>query len=90
MRTIIKNIKEFDKSELNSICSKLNNINKDLLIKYLNNLNDFSNFSYIEAYNQENESIAGICYQICDGPLPPIPTFFKCGSLWVFGVKKLH
>ena len=88
MRTIIKNIKEFDKSELNSICSKLNNINKDLLIKYLNNLNDFSNFSYIEAYNQENESIAGICYQICDGPLPPIPTFFKCGSLWGFWGEK--
>ncbi len=88
MRTIIKNIKEFDKSEINLISQKLNNINKDILSKYLNNLNEYSNFKYIEAYNQKNESIAGLCYQICIGPLPPIPTFFKCGSIWGFWGEK--
>ena len=84
MRTFIKYIKEFDKSEIDYISSKINQINQDLLKDYLNNLTDFSNFKYLEAYNQKDESIAGICYQICEGPLPPIPTFFKCGSLWGF------
>ena len=88
MRTILKNIKEFDKSEINLISLKLNKINKDSLSKYLKNINDYSNFRYIEAYNQNNESIAGLCYQICVGPFPPIPTFFKCGSLWGFWGEK--
>ena len=29
-----------------------------------------------------------MCYQICVGPLPGIPTFFECGSIWGFWGEK--
>ena len=87
---VIKEIKEFDATKSDYISSKITTINKNILIDYLNNLakNKESNFKYIEAYNQEDQPIAGICYQICIGPLPPIPTFFKCGSIWGFWGEK--
>ena len=85
-KNIIKEIKEFDATKSDYISSKITTINKNLLIDYLNNLNNKkeSNFKYIEAYNQEDNPIAGLCFQICIGPFPPIPTFFKCGSIWGF------
>ena len=81
---IIKEIKEFDSTKSDYISSKLKSINKNILLDYLNllNQNKESNFKYIEACNQESNPIAGLCYQICIGPFPPIPTFFKCGSIW--------
>ena len=81
---IIKEIKEFDKTNSDYISLKINNIDKNTLLEHLNNITDEANFKYIEAYNQQDNSIAGLCYQICTGPLPPIPTFFKCGSIWGF------
>ena len=81
---IIKEIREFDKTNSDYISLKINNIDKNTLLEHLNNLTDEANFKYIEAYNQQDNSIAGLCYQICTGPLPPIPTFFKCGSIWGF------
>ena len=83
-RNIIKEIKEYDKSSSDYISLKINSIDKNILLEYLNNLEGESKFKYIEAYNQQDSSIAGLCYQICTGPLPPIPTFFKCGSIWGF------
>jgi ubiquinone/menaquinone biosynthesis C-methylase UbiE/ribosomal protein S18 acetylase RimI-like enzyme len=89
-QNIIKEIKEFDATKSDYISSKITTINKNLLIDYLNNLNNKkeSNFKYIEAYNQEDNPIAGLCFQICIGPFPPIPTFFKCGSIWGFWGEK--
>ena len=78
---IIKEIREFDKTNSDYISLKINNIDKNTLLEHLNNLTDEANFKYIEAYNQQDNSIAGLCYQICTGPLPPIQTFFKCGSI---------
>ena len=46
-------------------------------------------FRAFVALNEKQETIAGVCAQVCIGPLPAIPTFFKCGSLWGFwGEKK--
>ena len=81
---IIKYIKFFDIKEKDYICSQINKIDNNLLIQYFHNLTENSNLHYIEAYNQQDKCIAGLCYQICIGPLPAIPTFFKCGSIWGF------
>ena len=81
---IIKEIKEFDKNNLEYISTKINNIKKNILLDYLNSLKDEANFRYIEAYDQQDIPISGLCFQICTGPLPQIPTFFKCGSIWGF------
>ena len=84
----IKYFKSFGINEKDYICSKINIFNQDVLKEYFQNLTDNSDFKYIEAYNQQNKSIAGLCYQICIGPLPAIPTFFTCGSIWGFWGEK--
>ena len=85
---IIKYIKSFNLSEKDYICSKINIYEKNSLMEYFQNLTEDSNLKYIEAYNQQDKCIAGLCYQICIGPLPAIPTFFKCGSIWGFWGNK--
>ncbi len=85
---IIKNIKSFNLSEKDYICSKINIYEKNSLMEYFQNLTEDSNWKCIEAYNQQDKCIAGLCYQICIGPLPAIPTFFKCGSIWGFWGNK--
>ena len=82
VNNIIKYIKTFHKDEIDYISKKLNFLNKDILNEYLNNLSSDSDFKYIEAYNQQEKCIGGLCYQICTGPLPGIPDFFECGSIW--------
>ena len=87
-KNIIKYIKSFNQKEINYILNKISIYNKDILKEYLANLDENSNFKYLEAYNQLDECIAGMCYQICVGPLPGIPTFFECGSIWGFWGEK--
>ena len=88
VNNIIKYIKTFDKDEIDYISKKLNFLNKDILYEYLNNLSSDSDFKYIEAYNQQEKCIGGLCYQVCTGPLPGIPDFFECGSIWgLWGVN---
>ena len=86
---IIKYLKSFSLNEKDYICSKINIYEKDVLLEYFNSLSDDSNLKYIEAYNQQDECIAGLCYQICVGPFPPIPTFCNVGQYGVFGVINL-
>ena len=81
---IIKNIKQFDINDTKYIFSKIKNYNKEIFFEYTKNITEETNFKYIEAYNQQDKCIAGLCYQICFGPFPPIPTFLKCGSIWGF------
>ena len=61
-KKIIKKIKEFDKTNSDYISLKINNIDKNTLLEHLNNLTDEANFKYIEAYNQQDNSIGGLCY----------------------------
>ena len=86
--SIIKYLKSFSLKEKYYICSKINIYKKDELMEYFNSLSEDSNLKYIEAYNQQDKCIAGLCYQICVGPFPSIPTFFKCGSIWGFWGNK--
>ena len=81
-KNIIKYTKIFNLKDIDYILNKIATIKRDILNEYLLNLDESSNFEYIEAYNQENECISGLCYQICVGPLPGIPSFFNCGSIW--------
>ena len=83
-KNIIKYIKTFTLKEIDYILNKKAIFNNAILEEYLTNLNEKSNFKYIEAYNQLDECISGLCYQICVGPLPGIPIFFECGSIWGF------
>ena len=83
-KNIIKYIKTFHLKDIDYIVNKITNFKKEILYEYLKNLPENSNFEYIEAYNQVDECISGLCYQICVGPLPGIPIFFECGSIWGF------
>ena len=81
-KNIIKCIKTFGLKDIDYILNKITSFKKEILHEYLTNLPENSNFVYLEAFNQLDECISGMCYQICVGPLPGIPIFFECGSIW--------
>ena len=80
-KNIIKKIRTFGLKDIDYIINKISTFNKEKLYEYLKALPENSNFEYMEAYNQLDECISGLCYQICVGPLPGIPIFFECGSI---------